>query len=184
MRRRIRVDLAALETALDYDSYEMRHYLDLESGEILVITAEIANALEEIYDHLYDDKGIRVVSLEDYLRKLRVPRWQKAMLLRADRIEWGYGERYIRVRWGAPGDELAGMRRFLATVPDPLVREALWAALQEPGAYRRFKEILARHPAAQEAWFEFQDAARRQRVVAWLAARDIEAEEEGCDGRD
>jgi hypothetical protein len=184
MRRRIRVDLAALETALDYDSYEMRHYLDLESGEILVVTAEIAHALEEIYDHLYDDHGIRVVSLEDYLRQLRIPRWQKAMLLRADRIEWGYGERYLRVRWGAPGDELVVMRRFLPTVPDPLAREALWAALQEPGAYRRFKETLARHPTAQEAWYAFQDAARRQRVVAWLAARDIEADEEVNHGRD
>jgi hypothetical protein len=182
MRRRIRVDLAELETALDYDSCEMRHYLDLESGEILVVTAEIAHALDEIYDHLYDDRGVRVTSLEDHLRQMRIPRWQKAMLLRADRIEWGYGERYIRVRWGAPPDEVAVMRRFLVTVADPLAREALWAALQEPGAYRRFKEVLARYPSAQEAWFGFQDAERRQRVVDWLAARDIEPEQEVGDG--
>jgi hypothetical protein len=182
MRRRIRVDLAELETALDYDSHEMRHYLDLESGEILVVTAEIAHALEEIYDHLVDRKGRRILALEDYLRRSRIPRWQKAMLLQADRIEWGYGERYIRVRGGTPVDERDAMRRFLLAEPDPLLREELWAALQEPGAYRRFKEILARHPWAQDAWFEFQDAERRQRVISWLAARGLEPEEEASHG--
>jgi hypothetical protein len=45
---------------------------------------------------------------------------------------------------------------------------------QGRGAFRRFKDLLARHPQEEEAWFEFKDARLQKRVADWLAYHNIE----------
>mgnify|MGYP006293307863 CR=1 FL=1 len=52
MKRRLQIDLGELEFALQTDSYEMHYYLDLETGEIILIMDEFARELETIYGHI------------------------------------------------------------------------------------------------------------------------------------
>ncbi|MGC9333965.1 MAG: UPF0158 family protein [Anaerolineae bacterium] len=42
------------------------------------------------------------------------------------------------------------------------------------GAFRRFKDLLARHPDVEKAWFAFKDARLQRRVADWLEYHDIE----------
>ena len=174
MKRQVNVDLDELAIALDTDFSELHQYLDLETGRIIPIMQEISWELEEIYEEIYDEDGNRVVTLEDYLQRRDDPDWQKEMMLEADRVEQGYGTRYIRVERDDPYGDYRDMERFIGTVEDAHLRERLWNAIRGRGAFRRFKDLLARHPQVEEAWFDFKDARLQKRVANWQETRDIE----------
>ena len=95
-------------------------------------------------------------------------------MIRADRVEQGYGTRYIRVERDDPYGDYQDMERFIGTVEDAHLRERLWNAIRGRGAFRRFKDLLARHPQVEEAWFDFKDARLQKRVANWLETHDIE----------
>ena len=170
MKRKVNVDLGELAIALDTDFPELHQYLDLETGRIVPIMDEFARELEEIYD----EDGNQVITLEEYLQQRDDPDWQKEMMLEADRVEQGYGTRYIRVERDDPYEDYRDMERFIGTVGDDRLRERLWDAVRGRGAFRRFKDLLARHPQEEEAWFEFKDAQLQKRVANWLAYHNIE----------
>jgi hypothetical protein len=174
MKRKVKMNPGELAFALDTDSPEVHQYLDLETGCIIPILLEIAGELEQIYDEVYDEDGNRVVTLEDYLQQREDPDWQKEMMLEADRVEQGYGTRYIRVEKEEPWDDYRTMERFIGTVEDARLRERLWSAIQGRGAFRRFKDVLARHPQVEEERFEFKDARLQQRAANWLERHHIE----------
>jgi hypothetical protein len=174
MKRKVKVDLGELAIALDTDFSELQQYLDLETGRIVPIMEEIARDLDEIYDEIFDEDGNRQVSLEDYLQQRDDPDWQKEMMLDADRVEQGYGTRYIRVERDDPYDDYRAMEHFIGSLQDAHLRERLWHAIQGRGAFRRFKDLLARHPNVEDEWFEFKDARLRKRVANWLDYHDIE----------
>jgi hypothetical protein len=88
--------------------------------------------------------------------------------------EQGFGTRYLRVERGDPYGDYRDMERFVGTVEEDRLRERLWDAIQGRGAFRRFKDLLARHPQVEEAWFEFRDARLQKRVANWLAYHNIE----------
>jgi len=174
MKRKLNVDLGDLELALQTDSYEMHYYLDLETGEIILIMDEFRRELERIYDEIYDEEGNRVIALEEYLEDRDDPDWQNERLLEADRVEQGYRTRYIPIEKDNPHADYNDMERFIPTVDDPELRERLWRAIRGRGAFRYFKDVLWEHPDVREDWFAFKDARSRRRLERWLAARDIE----------
>jgi hypothetical protein len=82
--------------------------------------------------------------------------------------------RYLQL---PPADSREGyrdMQDFIATVSHEHLQELLDVAIQGRGAFRRFKDVLARHPAEQQWWFDFQAARLAARAREWLA-------EEGCE---
>ena len=62
------------------------------------------------------------------------------------------------------------MTRFLATVTGAGRAEQLAVAIDGPGAFRRFKDVLARWPEEFQRWHAFTDERRYGRARAWLAA--------------
>jgi hypothetical protein len=173
MKRKVNVDLDELALALDTDFSELHQYLDLETGQVISIMEEFASELEGIYDEIYDE-GNRAVSLEDYLQRREDPDRQKEMMLEADRVEQGYGTCYIRIERDDPYGDYRDMERFIGTVEDAHLRERMWDTVQGRGAFRRFKDLPARHPQVREDWFEFKDARLQARVAGWLETHDIE----------
>ncbi len=61
------------------------------------------------------------------------------------------------------------MERFVDTIDDPDRRDRLEIALQGRGAFRRFKDVLARWPAELTRRHAFSDERERGRARAWLA---------------
>jgi hypothetical protein len=82
--------------------------------------------------------------------------------------------RYLQVQRADSREGHDDMQDFIDTVSDEHLQELLNVAIQGRGAFRRFKDVLARHPAEQQRWFDFQAARLDARAREWLA-------EEGCE---
>jgi Uncharacterised protein family (UPF0158) len=61
------------------------------------------------------------------------------------------------------------MVEFIDTVTDPDRADRLGIAIRGRGAFRRFKDTLARWPADRDRWYAFSDDRQRGRARAWLA---------------
>jgi hypothetical protein len=79
------------------------------------------------------------------------------------------GERFLWVHGEGSRDGYRDMVSFLATVDDDDRVDQLGTALQGRGAFRRFKNVLARWPGELDRWFEFSVERKRGRARAWLA---------------
>jgi hypothetical protein len=60
------------------------------------------------------------------------------------------------------------MEDFVATVADDERTDRLLIALSGRGAFRRFKDVLARWPEELQRWFAFSDERQRGRARSWL----------------
>jgi Uncharacterised protein family (UPF0158) len=61
------------------------------------------------------------------------------------------------------------MELFVRTISDPGRADRLAIAIQGRGAFRRFKDVLARWPDELDRWFAFSEERQRGRARSWLA---------------
>lgn len=155
MTRKIEINWMELDAAFQSSSFEMRYYLDLETGDVVMVTDEIAGYLEDPPDWELSD-------------------WMKEAIEEARQVEAGYGTRYIRVPQADTREDYRDMERFISTVRNSELRDRLWQAIEGRGAFRYFKDVLAEHPAEREHWFSFKDRCIYERVADWLESEDIE----------
>jgi hypothetical protein len=66
------------------------------------------------------------------------------------------------------------MEDFVATVEDEHLAHSLEVALNGKGAFRRFKDVLARYPAERERWYRFKADRLKQRSLEWLEDIGVE----------
>jgi hypothetical protein len=66
------------------------------------------------------------------------------------------------------------MEDFIATVEDERLAHLLERAINGKGAFRRFKDVLARYPDERERWFRFKDDRLKQRALEWLEDIGVE----------
>ena len=77
-------------------------------------------------------------------------------------------ERYEPIPKADPHEGYEDMEEFIATVEDERLAELLEVAIQGRGAFRRFKDVLARYPEEREKWFRFKDERVEERALEWL----------------
>ena len=133
-KRSLKVNLDELCSAMDDSSYEHEHYLDLKTGEILLVSE---------YADDEDTEKLRREIDRNPDRYEQIPR--------AESHE-GYGY----------------MVEFIATVKDEHLAELLEVAINGQCAFRRFKDVLLRHPEERERWFQFKDERLEERALEWL----------------
>jgi hypothetical protein len=168
------VEMGELIYAFEDSSYMANYYLDIETGHVIQITDDIRSQLEDLYERAYELNPESPPDLAVLLEDEGLQDWQKEELLQADRVERGYGSRYIGVPQGEPSEGYRDMEDFTLTVQDQRLQDRLWAAIRGRGAFRRFKDLLYTYPAEQERWYVFQDRRLEERVIAWLAEEGIE----------
>lgn len=173
-KRKLSVNLSELESAFESSFETTSHYLDLETGQITMMTENVRSQLEEIYEQMPSQEEGEPIDFAAALEQCHVPDWEKDSLLEADQIEVGYGTRYIRVPEADPHQGYRDMQDFIATVQDERLQDRLSRAIGGRGAFRYFKDVLADHPRERERWFEFKDARMRERVLDWLESQGIE----------
>jgi hypothetical protein len=78
-------------------------------------------------------------------------------------------DRWLWVHCEGSRDGYRDMERFIGTVRDPGRADRLDIAVSGRGAFRRFKDVLARWPAELERWYAFSAERQRGRARAWLA---------------
>jgi len=134
--RKLKVDLSELEFLLDDASWETNHYLDLQTGQVVMIMDETRWELERLYEELYDAEKGQMPPLAEVLQERDLPQWTKDALLEADQVELGYGERYISVPKAESHQGYRDMERFILTVRDERLQDRLWRAISGRGAFR------------------------------------------------
>jgi len=78
-------------------------------------------------------------------------------------------DRYESIPKAESSEGYEDMDDFIATVEDEHLAELLKVAIDGKGAFRRFNDVLARHPEEREKWFRFKDERIEQRALEWLA---------------
>jgi Uncharacterised protein family (UPF0158) len=79
-------------------------------------------------------------------------------------------ERWLAVHGEGSQGGYRDMELFIASVEDPGRAECLAIAIKGRGAFRRFKDELARWPGEPERWHAFSEERQRGRARSWLAA--------------
>jgi hypothetical protein len=163
-----------LSAAFEDGSDAVRYYLDRQTGAVIAITDEIRDELETIYAELDDEHGVADDAFAAALQQRDLPAWMHEALDEADRVEQGYGQRYIAVPTADSGEAYRDMENFIETVAKPRLQSQLAYAIRGRGAFRRFKDTLLAYPDECERWFAFSAARVHERMLAWLADEGIE----------
>jgi Uncharacterised protein family (UPF0158) len=79
--------------------------------------------------------------------------------------------RWLYVESQGSHDGYRDMELFIATVDDPDVADRLKIAISGRGAFRRFKDVLARWPHELERYYMLSNERQRGRARAWLAGK-------------
>ena len=82
-------------------------------------------------------------------------------------------ERYEQIPKAESHEGYEDMEDFIATVEDERLVELLEVAIEGKGAFRRFKNVLARYPEEGERWFRFKDDKIKERALEWLESIGI-----------
>ena len=173
--RQLKVDLAELLLAFDSsDTLEMTWYLNLQTGEVMVVSDEIRRVLMDVYKEL-NQRGVdSIIDFPTAIQGFPEQVWVKEALIEADQVEKGLGQTFLTVPHDPSGETWEDMQDFAATIANNRLRNDLGEVLEGPKPFRRFKDLLDRHPVEREAWFKFKNERLRKRVVAWLNEEDIE----------
>lgn len=162
--KKLKVDLDEITLAMDdQDRSFHEHYLDLETGETVLIPGEVMDAAEE------------EESAEEKEAAESLPEWEQELLALAKEIVSG-NPRFREIPPRPSHEAYDQMVAFVRSLGDRLLQAKLEAALQGKGAFRRFKNELAGYPEVQEAWFKFKDAGEKEAARDWLRSIGIEPE--------
>ncbi len=124
-RRKLKVDLPELEFAFEDASGGASYYLDLETGQVVMITGEIRRELEDLYEEAYNGEEGEPIALADILQRHDLPEWMREALQEADQVEVGYGTRYISVPRADSHEGYRDVQAFISTVRDERLQDRL-----------------------------------------------------------
>lgn len=84
-------------------------------------------------------------------------------------------ERWLWVHGEGSRAGYRDMELFIASVEDPDTADRLSIAITGRGAFRRFKDLLTRHPELRDQWYAYSDERQRGRARAWLVGEGYRA---------
>ncbi len=168
--RRLPINLDELAYALhESDQFgTTRHYLDLDTGEIVMITDEMRTEAERISEGIPVDADDYGAAFEEALANSNRPDWMKDSIRLAETVEAGYGTRFITVPPVGSHEAYEDMADFITTVTNRHTREHLAEAIAGKRPFRHFKDALENYPQERERWFAFSAEQQRLRALDWL----------------
>jgi Uncharacterised protein family (UPF0158) len=170
-KRRLKVNLDDLQGAFDSAFAEMWHYLDLDTGDVVLVTEDHRRQLEALFE---DTDAETIEAINAAIQNEAMPDDEKDSLYTAAQVEFGYNSRFVEIPQADSRQGYEDMEAFIEMVSNRHLRELLQVAIQGKGAFRRFKDVLATYPQERERWFRFHDESLRQRVLDWLAMENID----------
>ncbi len=172
-KRKVKINLSELSAAFELYFPGQDAYLDLETGGVVWVTDDTRRRLEELWEEVPDVPD-RFAALDALLaQRDDIQDWEKEAVRSALQVEADYGSRYISVA-PEPYSDYNDMERFIWEVADEQLADKLDNAIRGRGAFRRFKDILVRHPQVEQAWHAFQARQIEARVRDWLESVGIE----------
>jgi nicotinamidase-related amidase len=90
----------------------------------------------------------------------------------------GPAEEFLYIQPRPSREGYRTMQRFIETISEPKLKEALSTALVGKGAFRRFKDQLLDYPEVRQQWFAFKDAEVYSYIRDWLVGEGVKATNE------
>ncbi len=148
------------------------YFLDLETGELLILSEDILNKARSLLLRDFDE------DMEDFEevifdREIEIPAWMEDEIELALEIFLG-GDRYVRVPERVPGDAYAAMNEFIAQVDDAQLGNEIQQILTGKGTFRRFKNALEPYPKLRKLWYGYNARIARREIMEWLRSLSIE----------
>ena len=152
------VKLSDIIDGMESQSDENSSYLDIETGEVVLISDYEMRAIED------ND------SLDDF------PDWEQENLSIARDIINETG-RYLELPTKFDINEYEIMERFCLSLEDPQLSELLYSKIKGGGAFRRFKDAIYQN-GIEKDWFAYRDEAIKEMAIEWCNGNDLEFDEQ------
>lgn len=146
------VSLQAVVDEIDGLSDDHVAYLNLQTGELVTLSAEEISAVEE--DIVIAD----------------VPEWQQALIAKARDVL--ASNDYLQLPTRRDIHEYAIIERFCSAIVDGHLRTMLFDQIQGAGAFRRFKQTI-NHYGIAEDWYQYRANSLEAIAIKWLDAYGI-----------
>lgn len=172
--KQLALDLAELIGIFEMGFSELTHYLDTETGKVVMVSEETRFDLDALFSEASEPGSDEKPDMVALIEAQDIPDWKREAMLEAYGVELGSRRRYIEIPQDDTHEAYRDMERFISTVKDERLQSLLWRAIDGRGAFRMFKDILSEYPQERARWFEFKDDQVRQRVLDWLEAEGIE----------
>lgn len=164
----LQIDFDEIQKAMEDTSREaFDYFLDLETGEVIVLSEEIIGKAREILGQDQDDdtEPGDEMAIDD---ELDIPEWIDEEIELCLDIFLREPSRYARIPERSTQQAFGAMRDFAASLDDEDLREDLEAALNGRNAFRRFKDVLGPFPQERKEWYGFNAKASRKEIGEWL----------------
>jgi hypothetical protein len=149
------VKLKDIVDALDVQLDESTYFVDLDTGEVEVVSKDILRKAEESGDDGEEPD---------------LPAWQKPEWELATRIVSTGRFKHLPSKFDV--HEWSIMQDFALSVEPGEIRDGLLNAIHGAGAFRNFKYALRTHRIESD-WFEFRTGALRQIAIDWCKENHI-----------
>ena len=149
-------------------------YLDTETGQVLTVTDETNQELEQLYEEHFDPDNPDAFDIKLVLAEADLCNWQKEDIRIALFVEAHFGDRVIAIPDSPPYEAYGEIQDFIATIEDDRLYNWLIEATQGRGAFGRFKAILGQHLAEEQRWYAFRENRLKERILEWLAEVGVE----------
>jgi hypothetical protein len=136
---------------------ESSSYLNIKTGEVVIISDEESSAAEE-------DKPID-----------SFPEWQHELINKAKEIL--QSNDYISLPSKFQVHEYRIMEKFCLSITDDQIRDILYYSIKGSGAFRRFKDNIYKYNLEEE-WYKFRDEAIKRIAIEWCEDNGINYIEE------
>ena len=144
-RRKVTVNKSDFELFFNEIPDECEVYLDLDTGDVLMVADGFSPE---------DDERIAYLLSDDFFPE--------------------EDSRYLRVERPFSRDRWEDMADFIRTLADARLADAFWDAIQGRGAFGRFYAMLARYPKTEKAWDSFQKQRQDERIQRWFDDNDLD----------
>jgi hypothetical protein len=167
------IDFDEIQKAMeDTERNAFEYFLDMETGEVIILSEDIINKAQEILSESYDDDigDYEDVEVEEVPV---IPDWMEEEIELALDVFIYEKERYARIPERKSSYGYDTMKAFAVTLEDESLREILLELLDGKNAFRRFKDSLAPYPKERKLWYGFNAKASRNEIRAWLRSIGI-----------
>jgi hypothetical protein len=152
------VKLSDIIEGMEFASEETQCYLDRTTGNVVMVTSDALEALED---------G------EDEEEWSDLPEWQQEEYATARLIAEDGGKRFVALPDEWRIDEYDMMERYCRRVENDAAADELWRAIKGSGAFRRFKDTVHRLGLAEQ-WYRFKDEQYAELARTWCEENGVE----------
>lgn len=172
--KRLNIDFDEIQKAMEDVSREaFEYFLDIETGDVIILSEDIINRAQQILDETYDEDMADYEEVE-FDEDYDIPEWMEDEIELALDIFIVEKDRYVRIPERNPLNGYTAMREFTDRLENIQLKEKLQNILDGKGAFRRFKDALEPYPKERKLWYGFNAKTMKKEIEEWLKTVAIE----------